>query len=289
MSKYEVSGGWFTRQIMGRVHTKNNCLIIIEGETGSGKSCLGLSLCQHFDPYFGAKRIAFTGKEFLDLLTEVPNKGWLIWDEPGVYLSHRRWQSEINIQIMQVVQSFRYKLINVMFCLPSASYMDKVVREMCHYVLRMQKRGQAKVYRIVKSPFEGWTFTPYLGTIHSEMPTTELFNEFERVRTEHQEALYEQSRKQMEASAKKQAEKLEQTLAPKRTWEDLKERAMLILPQIVNPKKDSDQGLIDMSEMRRILKIPHNQAYNIRKQLLRELHSDGNKLLRELRRKKTTE
>lgn len=282
----KVTGGWFTRQIMGRVHTENNCLIIIEGETGSGKSCLGLSLCQHFDPYFGAKRIAYSGREFLELLPQVPNKGWLLWDEPGVYLSHRRWQSEINIQIMQVIQSFRYKLINVIFCLPTASYMDKVVREMCHYVLRMKRRGQASVYRIVKSPFEGWTFTPYLGTIHSEMPTQMLYREFRNMHTEHQEALYERSRKQMEASEKKKAEKLEQSLKPKRTFEELREKAMLILPRIVDPNKDSDQGLIDMSEMRRILKIPHNKAYNLRKILLKQLHAKDDRILRKIRQER---
>jgi ABC-type dipeptide/oligopeptide/nickel transport system ATPase component len=139
--------GCFTHAIMGRVNIENNCLIIIEGETGSGKSCLGLSLCQHFDPYFNAQRIAFTSHEFLDLLPVVPHKGWILWDEVGVSLSHRKWQSEVNFSIMQVIQSFRYKFINVIFYLPSASYMDKVVREMCHYVLRLQERGVANLYR----------------------------------------------------------------------------------------------------------------------------------------------
>lgn len=88
----------------------------------------------------------------------------------------------------------------------------------------------------------------------------------------------------MEASEKKKAEKLEQSLKPKRTSEELKERAMLILPQIVNVTKDSDQGLIDISEMRRILKIPHNKAYSLRKALLRELHAGNDRLLAQLRK-----
>lgn len=277
-------GGWFTRIVMGRVNTENNCLIIIEGETGSGKSCFALNLAQHYDPYFSAKRIAFTGSEFLNLLSEVPSKGWIVWDEAGVNLSHRKWQSEINIAIMQVIQSFRYKFINVIFTLPSAQYLDKVPREMCHFVIRMVGRGQGTVYRIVKSPYEGWTFTPFLGTIHSEMPTNELYYEFKRLHAEHQEKLYEQSRKQMEVSEKKMEEKLEKAFEPRETFDSLKEKGLLILPQIVNVKKDTDQGLISVIELQRKLNLPHNKAYDLRRELLKELHYENDKLLNELRR-----
>jgi ABC-type dipeptide/oligopeptide/nickel transport system ATPase component len=266
-------GGWFTRLVMGRVNTQNNCLIIIEGETGSGKSCMGLSLAQHFDPYFSTKRIVFSAQEFLDLLPNVPNKGWLMWDEVGVWLSHRKWQSEVNFQIMQVIQSFRYKFINVIFCLPSASYMDKVVREMCHFVIRLQRRGVGAAYRICKTPYQGWTFTPYLGNIHSEMPTAGLWNEFRRLHSEHQERLYEQSRKGLTVQEKRKAEQLEKALKPKQPFEELLEKARLILPQIVDNSRATAQGRINVPEMRRLLKIPHNTAYNLRKELLKELEA----------------
>lgn len=36
------------------------------------------------------------------------------------------------------------------------------------------------------------------------------------------------------------------------------------------------------SNMRRLLKIPHNRAYNLRKGLVKELHKDDDKLLKEL-------
>lgn len=264
-------GGWFTRLVMGRVNTQNNCLIIIEGETGSGKSCMGLSLAQHFDPYFSTKRIVFSAQEFLDLLPNVPNKGWLVWDEVGVWLSHRKWQSEVNFQIMQVIQSFRYKFINVIFCLPSASYMDKVVREMCHFVIRLQRRGVGAAYRICKTPYQGWTFTPFLGTVHSQMPTTALWEEFRRLHSEHQERLYEQSRKGLTVQERRKAEQLEKALNPKQPFEELLEKARLILPQIVDDSRATTQGRIDVAEMRRLLKIPHNTAYNLRKELLKEL------------------
>jgi len=46
-------------------------------------------------------------------------------------------------------------------------------------------------------------------------------------------------------------------------------------------KRETNQGLIDVSEMRRILNLPLNKAYNLHK----ELHVENDKLLNELRRK----
>jgi len=284
--------GWFTREMMGRVHTQNNCLLIVVGETGTGKSALALSLAQHFDSYFSAKRIAFTAREFLDLLPIVPNKGWIVWDEVGVYLSHRRWQSEANIQIMQVLQSFRYKLINVIFTLPSAVYMDVVARTMCHYLLVMNKRGVATVYRILKPTYAGSPWTKRRGGLYSEMPTAMLWDEFERLRDEHQDALYEQSRKMSEARVEHEKEKLEKTLTPKITDDEFLRIAKATLPQIVDATKDSDQGLIHVGKLRKVLKeatntyVNLNRGYDLRKELLSHLHENNDSLLKKLREQK---
>jgi hypothetical protein len=206
----------------------------------------------------------------------VPHKGWVMWDDVGVSLSHRKWQSDANFQIMQVIQSFRYKFINVVFCLPSASYLDKVVREMCHYVLRLQERGIANVYRIRKSPYQGWTYTPFLGTIHSELPTKMLLDEFRRLHAEHQERLYEQSRKGLTVQERRKEDQLAQALKPKATFDDVLEKAKLLMPQIVNDKAWSDQGRINMPEMMKLLKVSQNTAYRVRKELLKIYHEQDN-------------
>jgi hypothetical protein len=277
-------GGWLTELIMQRVNSKNNCLIIIEGETGSGKSCLALNLAQHYDPYFSSRRIAFTPLEFMDLLNEVPAKGWIVWDESGVNLSHRDWQSANNKAIMMVIQSFRYKFINVIFCLPSAQYMDKVPREMCHFLLRMQRRGAASVYRIRKTAFSGDSYVQTLGTIAAQLPTKQLMDEFYRMHAEHQEQLYADSRREMEAAETRLKDRIDKALTPVVSQETLLDRARLILPRVVNVAKDTDQGLIDVSKIKEILKLPHSQAYSLRKPLLDILHDDNNKMLNELRR-----
>lgn len=289
--KYSVQGGWFTKRIMGRVHTQNNCLLIVVGETGTGKSALALSLAQHWDPFFNEDRIAFTAKEFLDLLPIIPSKGWIVWDEVGVYLSHRKWQSEANIQIMQVLQSFRYKLINVIFTLPSAVYMDIVARTMCHYLVVMGKRGVATVYRILKPTYQGSPWTKRIGVLYSEMPTMGLWEKFEKVRTQHQDKLYEEARKKSEATIEKQKQKLEKTLKGRVKDEELMHICKAILPDVVDVTKDSDQGMIKVGKLRSTLEnatgtyVNLNRGYDLRKELLEYLHRDDNKILKRLREK----
>lgn len=133
-------------------------------------------------------------------------------------------------------------------------------------------RAIASVYRIRKSPYTGYTYTPFLGTIHSEMPTASLWKEFRRMHTKHQEQLYETSRKGLTISERRKADQLEQALKPEDSFENTLEKAKLILPQILNDKAWSDQGRINMSDMMRFLKVSQKTAYRIRRELLKDYH-----------------
>jgi len=138
----------------------------------------------------------------------------------------------------------------------------------------MQERGIANVYRIRKSPYQGWTYTPYLGTIHSELPTKSLLREFTEMHAEHQNALYEASRKGLTIQERRKEEQLEQALKPRDTYESLLEKARLIMPQIVDGKKWSDQGRVNMPEMMKLLKVSQNTAYRLRRDILKEYHAN---------------
>lgn len=283
-------GGWFTRKVMGRIYTANNVLTLVTGATGIGKSMTMLRLCEIFDPFFDASRIVFTMREFLDLLPNVPSKGFVAWDEPGISIGHRSWLSPANMAISMVSQSFRYRQVNVFFALPSRYYLDKVPRELCHYEIMMQRRGLGFVHQIYKSSYADITFTKKLGFVHVTMPSKWLVDEYERKRAEHQDALYEKLRKEQEMLEVKEEEKMQKALAPERTFEEDVEKALLILPQIVDLNKDSDQGMIDISEMQRNferigINLAHNRAYNVRKEVLKRLHANDDELLNRLRGK----
>jgi hypothetical protein len=59
------------------------------------------------------------------------------------------------------------------------------------------------------------------------------------------------------------ADQFEQALKPKQTFDDIVEKAKLMLPQIPNEKAWSDQGRINMPEMMRLLR----QAKTLRTEL----------------------
>jgi hypothetical protein len=281
-------GGWFTRRVMSRIYTKNNVLLLITGATGIGKSYCGLKLCELYDPHFDSSRIVFDMKDFLELIPVLPTKSFVLFDECGVNIGHRSWLSPANMAISMVTQSFRHKFINVIFALPSRFYLDKVPREMAHYEIMMQRRGVGAVYNIYKSSFVDATYPKYQGTLFLGLPSKQLCDEYENKREQNQNALYERLLKEQEVLTQKQDEKLEKALQPKRTFEDDVEKGMLILPQLVDTTKDSDQGLIDVHKLRRSfdsigIKLAHNRGYNIRKELLRRLHANDNQLLKKLK------
>jgi len=231
-------------------------------------------------------------KEFLDLIPNVPNKGFVAWDEPGIVIGHRTWLSPANMAISMIAQSFRYRLINVMFALPSRYYLDKVPRELCHFELMMQRRGVANVYKIYKSAFTDFTYTKYLGGIQMKLPPKHLTYEYERMRREHQDALYEKLQKQETIRTMKMEKKIEKALTPEVGGEELLARAKMILPQIIDWEKAgyTNQGLINVQKLRATLeisgvKLAHNASYNLRKRLVEELHANNDALLNKLRRK----
>ena len=285
------SGCWFVDLLKARNYDKYNNLIIIEGETGTGKSCMGLSLLQHLDAYAGAENLIFEKTEFYEALKKF-RRGTVIWDEAGVYISHRKWLSEEQINIMQILQSFRYRKLNVIFTLPSAGYMDKVAREMCHFLINVQGRGVGQVYRIMKTAYQSWTYTPFMGVLYSQMPTAGLWDEFTKKHDAYIDNFIELSEKKSMAGVKRETERLEKTLKPEHTFEDDVDRAVLLLPEIVDTTKSTDHARIDVIKMRRILydrlgvEIAQNRGYWIRDELLKKIHENNDALLKKLREKK---
>lgn len=108
--------------------------------------------------------------------------------------------------------------------------------------------------------------------LHGEMPSKTLLEEFRRMHAEHQEKLYEESSKGQTVQERRRADQLEAALKPKQTYEDVVEKAKLILPQILNDKAWSDQGRINMPEMMKLLKVSQNTAYRVRRELLKHYH-----------------
>lgn len=163
--------------IRRRLYKENkNYLAVICGETGSGKSYSGLSLCKAIDDSFNVDRVVFTPSEFIHLL----NKGNLekgnaiLWDEAGVGIPAREWYRLSNRLIGYVIQTFRNRNLAVVFTVPTYSFIDKQLRCLFHAfieVLGVDEREKVvitKYKRIQHSASLGKNYYKYIRLLDEE-------------------------------------------------------------------------------------------------------------------------
>lgn len=188
-----MSENWFVDWAKRRMGSKRNFLIAIVGETGSGKSYMGLRIGEVLDPNgdFDVDHVVFTPEEFFDCLGRLRNNCFIMFDEAGVAFSHREFMSMINRMLGFVFQTFRYKFINVIFTLPSLGYMDYVGRGLLHAVIRMTDRGKGIVYRVQKDMLGRRIFYPKIGVLESGLPSKDLCMAYEDKKAKIMDKRYE--------------------------------------------------------------------------------------------------
>ena len=174
---------FFSNIVKTRIKLEKNNLMLITGEASSGKSYLGLGLCEYFDPKFNVDKVIFTPKQFFDSVLNLPKNSWLLLDEPAQALSHREWYSDINKCITWTVESFRFRLIHMVCTAINPSLIDRVLRDfLMHFLIVMKTRGHALVYQYTPSPFNPETRTPYLGELLVDLPSKQLRLDYEEKR-----------------------------------------------------------------------------------------------------------
>jgi len=143
----------FIKMIHNRIELGRNCLIVVVGATGSGKSFASLRILMAlFEYQFGRTptveeiihHTIFKAKDLMEKIND-PNlkkkEKWL-WDEAGVDVGHKTHASIQNRVIGYLCQTFRNLQQVVIFTVPTTSFIDASVRKMLHY--------QLETVRIVK-------------------------------------------------------------------------------------------------------------------------------------------
>jgi len=108
---------------------------IILGQTGSGKSWLGLKIANDLDPTFAAnleKRIVYTAEEFIQLVAygNLKRGNVVIFDELGHAegADSRASMSRSNRLLSGVVSTYRQMGLIVIWILPTLTQLDKNIR-----------------------------------------------------------------------------------------------------------------------------------------------------------------
>lgn len=128
------------------IGNQQNLIILINGDTRSGKSIIALDIAEAMDykfqdPETVKLRFVYSSKEFLKLIND-PSLGEgsvIVWEEVGVGLKSKRWYEDINQTITDVLQVFGHKSFILILTTPQKRFLDKDARVMCNVYIETNR------------------------------------------------------------------------------------------------------------------------------------------------------
>lgn len=140
------------RYIHRRISNNKNFLATITGPTGSGKSWSALSMAELIDPEFNASRVIFKARDLMKLINSGSLKpgSVILWDEAGIDLSNRNWQSVTNKMLNALLQTFRHKNFILLFTVPFHDFIDSASRKLFHADFETQRINKNEGAVIIK-------------------------------------------------------------------------------------------------------------------------------------------
>lgn len=164
--------GFVVDKIRKRLHEENkNALILLVGDTGSGKSWAALRLAKLIDPSFTPKRVAHQrGSHFMRIIKNQKLKRGdaVIWDDVGKGLKKRDWYDIVNKMIVDVLQTFRVLGLCVIFTCPDPRLIDSNALALFHYWGEMimidmrKKQSRMKFFEVQINRRTGKVYWHYL-------------------------------------------------------------------------------------------------------------------------------
>jgi ABC-type dipeptide/oligopeptide/nickel transport system ATPase component len=104
-----------------------DCICIIDGKVGSGKSTFAQNLAAYIDNDFKVEQVCFDVEDFKKAIINSPKHKAIIFDEALGGLNIRRTMSGINVTLVQLLTEIRQKNLFIILCLPSIFDMDKTI------------------------------------------------------------------------------------------------------------------------------------------------------------------
>lgn len=180
----EVESNPVVDYITWRVSRNKNCIIVINGPTGSGKTYFGIALgvaCKDRlkVPFSVKGNVGFSFEDLLrkSLLPENRVPGIpLVFDEAGVMGgggASRDWQSKANQMFFSFLQTARHRNQILIFTCPHFEFLDKAARSMVHVQITM--RGIDYAHKVAYADCKVLQVNPRTGKIY-----------FKNLRFEHQ-------------------------------------------------------------------------------------------------------
>lgn len=134
----EGEPSWIT-WIKKRIKKENkNFIALFQGPTGVGKTWAALSVAAMIDEEFNVDQVAFSLKELMQIINAdwFKEKKWkiVIFDEPQITISNRKWQSTMNQMMNYLLSTFRHQNIILFFCSPYRDFLDSQSMKLLHCI-----------------------------------------------------------------------------------------------------------------------------------------------------------
>lgn len=214
-----IKGNPWIPYVLNRIKHNKNWLCAITGPTGSGKSYSALALAEALDPTFSVDRVGFWAKDIIDIVNNLPERkgNVVVWDDAGVDLSHKNFQSVINKSINLLLQTCREKNFILIFTSPFTAFLDKSSRVLLHAefqtagINRTTNKVNIRPYRLKYNPFKDrfyWKRLSYfdkmnrcyvpINVISISKPSNALIEAYEKKKTEFTTILYQSLQKDID-------------------------------------------------------------------------------------------
>jgi hypothetical protein len=167
-----------------------NIIIIIVGDTRSGKSWMALSIGESVDPHFSEKKVTLDVLEYINLLDRYGRGSCIILDDAGYGMPAREWQDVANRLIAYTMETIGYKNQIIIWTVPDMGMVDRIPRKLFHYCLWQRRYGVASLYEFRHDRVTGKTWrrfpiidfrgrTIQLTKVEALSPSAELTRRYE--------------------------------------------------------------------------------------------------------------
>lgn len=257
--------------IKGRIIKNKNFIVLISGQTGSGKSWAGLSIAKMLNPDFSIDRVVFGLRGLMNLINSGENHKAgtvFVWDEFQIDAGNRNWQSLTNKMLNSLLSTFRHKRFVLIITAPYSDFLDSQARKLIHaefetmkidyqtkktklkcHLLQYNSRYKKFYYKYLRVRDQRKLIAP-LKAWNIPCPDRELIEGYEKLKSEFTTKL--------NASIQKQLDELEpsESKDKKKPLTELQEKALKLMIEL----KDADKVAEVMRIHKRVVYSHLSQA-----------------------------
>jgi hypothetical protein len=128
-----------------------DCILVIDGGEGTGKSTLAFQIGKYVDPTISLSRVVFSPEDFREAIFKAKKGECVIYDEAFTGFSSRSSLSPVNRVLVSLAMQMRQKNLFVLIVLPTIFMLDKYMaifrtKALIHVFESKGKRGYFRVY-----------------------------------------------------------------------------------------------------------------------------------------------